>query len=109
MTHLQVCPSWQVRTAPPNYRKLKLQYTEQALFDRLATLEGEKLIQSEDIKQLKNDFKFNKKTNLDGLPPEIVALVSKAAVIHARNVYEEQRSQQKAIFDKYEELAGYNE
>jgi ABC-type multidrug transport system ATPase subunit len=87
-----------------------MKYTEQALFDRLATLEGEKLVQSEDIKQLKKDFKYNKKTNLDGLPPEVVALVSKAAVIHARNVYEEQCSAAKAIFDKYEELApGYND
>ncbi|MDX9668688.1 hypothetical protein [Pseudomonas sp. P8_250] len=84
-----------------------MQYTEQALFDRLAELEGEKLVLSEDIKQLKKDFKFNKKTNLDGLPPEVVALVSKAAVIHARNVYEEQRSAAKAVFDKYEELSGY--
>ena len=86
-----------------------MKYTEQDLFDRLTTLEGEKLVQGDDIKQLKKDFKFNKKTNLDGLPPEVVALVSKAAVIHARNVYEEQRSQSKAVFDKYEELAGYNE
>lgn len=86
-----------------------MQYTEQALFDRLVTLEGEKLVLGDDIKQLKKDFKFNKKTNLDGLAPAIVALVSKAAVIHARNVYEEQRSQQKAVFDKYEELSGYNE
>lgn len=84
-----------------------MQYTQQALFDRLATLEGEKLVQSEDIKQLKKDFKFNKKTNLDGLPPEVVALVSKAAVIHARNVYEEQREAARAVFDKYEELSGY--
>lgn len=84
-----------------------MKYTEQDLFDRLATLEGEKLVQGEDIKQLKKDFKFNKKTNLDGLPPEVVALVSKAAVIHARNVYEEQRSAAKAVFDKYEELSGY--
>ncbi|MNC08719.1 hypothetical protein D3C81_1685120 [compost metagenome] len=86
-----------------------MQYTEQALFDRLATLEGEKLVLTEDIKQLKKDFTFNKKYNLDGLPKEAVPLVAKAAVIHARNVYEEQRSQSKAIFDKYEELAGYNE
>jgi type I restriction-modification system DNA methylase subunit len=87
-----------------------MKYTEQDLFDRLVTLEGEKLVTGDDIKQLKKDFKFNKKTNLDGLPPEVVALVSKAATIHARNVYEEQCSAAKAVFDKYEELApGYND
>lgn len=84
-----------------------MKYTEQALFDRLAVQEGEKLTITGDITQLKKDFKYNKKTNLDGLPPEVVALVSKAAVIHAKNVYEEQRSATKAVFDKYEELSGY--
>jgi hypothetical protein len=84
-----------------------MQYTEQALFDRLKDLEGQKLVISEDIKQLKKDFKYNKKTNLDGLPKEVVPLVGKAAVIYARNVYEEQRNAAKAVFDKYEELSGY--
>lgn len=84
-----------------------MQYTEQALFDRLADLEGQKLVITEDISQLKKDFKYNKKTNLDGLPADVVGLVAKAAVIHAKNVYEEQRAQSKAVFDKYEELSGY--
>lgn len=84
-----------------------MQYTEQALFDRLADLEGQKLVLTEDISQLKKDFKFNKKTNLDGLPAEAVGLVAKAAVIHAKNVYEEQKVQANAVFNKYEELSGY--
>lgn len=85
-----------------------MKYTEQALFDRLANEYGDDLLRKEDIKQLKKDFTFNKKLNLDGLPKEVVALVAKAALIHAKNVYEEQRSQQTAVFDKYEELSGYN-
>ena len=84
-----------------------MQYTEQDLFDNLADLEGRKLVIINDIAQLKKDFKFHKKNNLDGLPAETVALVAKAAVIHAKNVYEEQRSATKAVFDKYEELTGY--
>lgn len=84
-----------------------MQYTEQALFDRLANLEGDKLVLGDDIKQLKKDFTFNKKENLDGLPKEVVALVAKAAVIHAKNVYEELRADQQAVNAKYEELSGY--
>ncbi|MNE77858.1 hypothetical protein D3C80_1742120 [compost metagenome] len=82
-------------------------YTEQALFDRLANLEGERLIGADDIKQLKKDFTFNAKSNPTGLPKEVVSLIGKAAVIHAKNVYEEQRAQHLAVFNKYEELSGY--
>lgn len=82
-------------------------YTEKALFDRLTTLKGELLIGGDDIKQLKKDFTFNAKSNPTGLPKEVVALVDKAATIHAKNVYEEQRANQLAVFDKYEELTDY--
>jgi hypothetical protein len=86
-----------------------MQQTQQALFDRLGTLKGEVLVLNEDIRQLKKDFTFNKKMNLDGLPKEEVSLIDKAATIHAKNVYEEQRTATRAVFDKYEELSGYNE
>lgn len=84
-----------------------MQYTQQDLFARLTELEGQKLLITDDIKQLKKDFTFNKKENPNGLPREVVGLVGKASVIHAKNVYEEERDSKLAVFDKYEELTGY--
>ena len=85
-----------------------MQYTEQALFDRLATLEGEKLVLNEDIKQLKKDFSYHKKENLDGLPKEAVSQVASAAKLQAQNDFEEKREKAMAVFKKFEELSNYN-
>lgn len=84
-------------------------YTEEALFERLATLEQEKLTLSEDIAQLKKDFKFDAKKNPTGLDKEAVKLVSKSAKLHAKRNYEETRADASAVFRKYEELTGYND
>jgi hypothetical protein len=86
-----------------------MKQTEQDLYNRLATLYGEVMVLNEDIKQLKKDFTFNKKTNLDGLPKSDVAETAGAAKIKAQNDYEEKRVKVMALFKKFEELEGYNE
>lgn len=86
-----------------------MQYTEQALFDRLTTLFGEVIVLNEDIKQLKKDFTYHKKENLDGLPKEAVALTAGAAKLQAQNDYEEKREKAMAVFRKFEELSNYSE
>lgn len=86
-----------------------MKQTEQDLYNRLATLFGEVIVLNEDIKQLKKDFTFNKKTNLDGLPKADVAETAGAAKIKAQNDYEEKRVKVLALFKKFEELEGYNE
>lgn len=86
-----------------------MQYTEQDLYNRLANLYGEVIVLNEDIKQLKKDFTFHKKDNLDGLPKEDVAETAAAAKIKAQNDYEEKREKALKVFRKFEELEGYNE
>lgn len=86
-----------------------MQYTEEALFERLAELEQEKLTISEDISQLKKDFKFHKEDNPSGLDAEAVKLVAKSAKLHAKRNFEETRQEASAVFRKYEELTGYND
>lgn len=86
-----------------------MQYKESDLFSRLVELETQALTISEDIKQLKKDFTFNKKSNPSGLDKENVKLVSKSAKLHAKRNYEETRADASAVFRKYEELTGYND
>lgn len=86
-----------------------MKYTEQDLYTRLATLFGEVIVLNEDIKQLKKDFTFDKKSNLDGLPKQDVAETAGAAKIKAQNDYEEKRQKAMAVFKKFEELEGYND
>ncbi len=84
-------------------------YTQQELFDRLVVLEAEKLVLTEDIKQLKKDFSFHKKHNTCGLDKKLVSEVAGAAKLSAKRDYEEKREKALAVFDKYVELTGYDE
>jgi hypothetical protein len=86
-----------------------MQYTESDLFKRLATLEAEKLVLTEDIKQLKKDFTFHKKSNPSGLDKAEVAKVAGAAKHEAKRDYEEKREKAMAIFRKFEELTNYQD
>ena len=83
--------------------------TEQELFSRLVALETEKLTLSNDIKQLKADAKYDEDLNPKGITKEDVALVAKAAILEARNKFEEQKEAADAVFDKYRELTGYDQ
>jgi hypothetical protein len=82
--------------------------TEKELFDRLVTLETDKLTAAEDIKQLKSDATYNEDDNPQGISKDDIKLVAKAAVLEARNKYEEQKEAVNAVFKKYEELTNYN-
>lgn len=82
--------------------------TEKDLFTRLVTLETEKLTLMDDIKQLKADAKYDEDLNPKGIAKEDVALVGKAAVLEAKNKFEEQKQAADAVFDKYRELTGYD-
>lgn len=86
-----------------------MQIAQKELYERLAVLIGEQIVLAEDIKQLKQDFAFNKKSNPTGLPKEVVADVHGAAKIKAQNDYEEKREKTLKVFNKFEELEGYND
>lgn len=86
-----------------------MQYPRQELYDRAKQLESEVLVLQEDLKQLKKDFTYNKKSNLDGLPKDVVGLVGAAAKIAAKQDYEEKREKALAVFEVYEELERYND
>jgi hypothetical protein len=83
--------------------------TEQELFDRLVELLTEQLVRAEDIKQLKKDAKFNKKTNPNGIPAADLALVAKAAALEAQNVFEEFAAKNAEVTAKFKELSGYED
>jgi len=85
-----------------------MKYTEQDLFNRAKTLATDALVAATDLSQLKKDFTYNKKTNLDGLPKEVSALVIAAAKIAAKNDYEEKRAKAMEVFNKFEEMTNYN-
>lgn len=82
--------------------------TEQELYDRLAYLFTQQLILTQDIGQLKKDAKFNRKRNPTGIPAADVALISDAAKLEAKNVFEEYVGKAKAVIDKFKELSGYD-
>ncbi|MOA06821.1 hypothetical protein D3C78_1264860 [compost metagenome] len=84
-----------------------MQYKESDLFERLADLEAQKLVLSEDIKQLKKDFTFNKKDNPSGIEKGEVKKVASAAKLHAKNDFEEKREAATEVFQKYVELTNY--
>lgn len=86
-----------------------MQTAQKELYERLAVLIGEQMVLAEDIKQLKQDFAFNKNSNPTGLPKEVVADVYGAAKIKAQNDYEEKREKTLKVFNKFEELEGYND
>lgn len=85
------------------------QITEVQLFQRLVQLETEKLTLADDVKQIKQDSTYDEDMNPDGFSKETVKLVAKAAILEARNKYEEQKEAADAVFAKYVELTGYND
>lgn len=89
--------------------ELRVTLTEEQLFERLVTLETEKLVLTEDIKQLKKDAKFHKDNNPGGIAKEDVALIQAAAKLEAKRDFEEKQEKAKAVFAKYIELTNYND
>lgn len=82
--------------------------TKQELYDRLVTLITEQLVRSDDIKQLKADAKFNKKTNPQGIPAAEVSLIVKAATLEAQNQFEEFEAKNAEVIAMFKELSGYD-
>ena len=82
--------------------------SQRELFDRLVTIESEKLTLSEDVKSLKDDAKYDAETNPSGISKEDIKAISAAAKLKAKNDYEEKSEAAKAVFKKYEELTDYN-
>lgn len=78
------------------------------LFKRLVSLEGDKLTIAEDIKQIKDDAKYDEDTNPQGISKEDIKLIAAAAKLEAQNQFEEKKEAATAVFRKYEELTGYN-
>ena len=78
------------------------------LFKRLVSLEGDKLTIAEDIKQIKDDAKYDEDTNPQGISKEDIKLIAAAAKLEAQNQFEEKKEAATAVFKKYEELTGYN-
>jgi len=83
--------------------------TQKELFDRLVTLESDKLTIADDIKQLKSDAKWDEDENPNGVSKEDIKLVSAAAKLEAQNQFEEKKEAATAVFKKYEEMTGYNQ
>ena len=82
--------------------------TQKELFDHLVNLEGDKLTIAEDIKQIKDDAKYDEDTNPQGISKEDIKLIAAAAKLEAQNQFEEKKEAANAVFKKYEELTGYN-
>ena len=83
--------------------------TQQELFDRLTTLETEKLTLAADIKQLKDDAKYDEDVNPQGLPKEDIKLIGAASRLEAKKDFEEKQEAANAVFKKYVELTGYDQ
>ena len=83
--------------------------TQKELFQRLVTLESDKLTLAEDIKQIKDDAKYDEDTNPQGISKEDIKLIAAAAKLEAQNQFEEKKEAANAVFKKYEELTGYNQ
>lgn len=83
--------------------------SEKELFDRLADLESQKLVLSEDVRQLKADSKYNEEDNPRGLTAEVIKLIAAAAKLEAKRDFEEKKDAANAVFKKYEELTQYND
>ena len=82
--------------------------SQRELFDRLVDLESQKLTIADDIKQIKDDAKYDEDENPQGVSKEDIKLIAAAAKIQAKNDYEEKREAASAVFRKYEELTCYN-
>lgn len=82
--------------------------TEKELFQRLVKLETDKLTLAADIKAVKDDASYCEDLNPRGIQKDEIKLIAKAAVLHAKQTFEEQKEASSAVFEKYEELVGYN-
>lgn len=82
--------------------------SQKDLFQRLVTLETDKLTIAEDIKAVKDDSKYDEDTNPQGISKEDIKLIAAAAKLEAQNQFEEKKEAATAVFKKYEELTGYN-
>ena len=83
--------------------------TQKELFDRLVTLESDKLTLADDIRQLKSDATWDEDENPNGVSKEDIKLISAAAKLEAQNQFEEKKEAATAVFKKYEEMTGYNQ
>lgn len=83
--------------------------SEKDLYQRLVTLESEKLTLSADIAQLKKDAKYDENDNPKGLPSDEIKNIHGAAKLRAKADYEEKKQAANAVFRKYEELESYND
>ena len=83
--------------------------SEKELFDSLADLESQKLVLSDDIRQIKADSKYNEDDNPQGLTSETIKLIAAAAKLEAKRDFEEKKDAANAVFKKYEELTQYND
>ena len=83
--------------------------TQKELFDRLVSLEGDKLTIAEDIKQIKDDAKYDEDTNPQGISKEDIKLIAAAAKLYATAKFEEKQEEANEVFKKYKELTNYNE
>lgn len=81
--------------------------SEAELFQRLVQLETDKLTLADDIKQLKSDATYDSDYNPKGIKKDEIKLIAKAAVLHAKNVFEEQKEATDAVYQKYVELTNY--
>lgn len=81
--------------------------SEKDLFNRLVTLESEKLTLSADIKQIKDDSKYDEDVNPKGISKEDIKLIAAAAKLQAKNDFEEKEQAANAVFQKYRELVEY--
>lgn len=82
--------------------------SEAQLFERLVKLETDKLTIAADMKQLKEDAKYCEDMNPKGIDKDEIKLIAKAASIHSKNCFEENRQATNAVFNKYVELTDYN-
>lgn len=81
---------------------------EQELFDTLVPLISAQMAANDAVKSAKDDAKYHKKENPDGLPAARVSIVATCAKIEAEAQYEEFAERAGDIQSTYERLTGYN-
>ena len=84
------------------------QPTEQEVFDRLVNLFTISLANTDAIKDLKADVKYNKKENPSGIPTARLGAIVAAAKLEAANNYEEYTAKNATVQASYEEFTGYS-
>lgn len=82
--------------------------SQQELFDRLVTLESEKLSLAEDVKTLKDDAKYDSELNPAGISKEDIKNIGAAAKLKAKDDFLDKKEAADAVFKKYQELTQDN-